>query len=273
MIKLYRGDCRTILKTLPDKSVYCVVTSPPYWRVRDYGHTEQVGNESSPNNYVGELVNIFHEVRRILRDDGTLWLNIGDTTNNRRRIRSTSHQPSLNGFSEKTWAESTKLGLTQLSINDGDLKEKDICGVPWLLAFAMRRNGWFLRQEIIWAKSFGKPEPSKDRLPHRHEQIFLFSKMKYHYFNREFLPPYASGSVWYIPPLGRSDHSAAFTEALVSPCIIAGCPVGGTVLDPFGGSGTTGVVAEKLGRDAILIELNDEYASVTEHRIAEEHVK
>lgn len=266
-VEIVTGDCRDVLKTLPNESVDCVVTSPPYFALRDYGVDGQMGLELTPEQFAAQLVVVFQEVRRVLRPEGTVWLNLGDTANNRRRIRSTSHQPSLNGFSEVSWAEATKLGLTRLSINDGDLKEKDMCGVPWLTAFALRRDGWFLRQEIIWSKSFGKPEPSPDRLPNRHEQLFLLAKSKRHYFNREGLPSYAQGSVWEIPPTGRSDHGASFTAAIVEPCIIAGCPKGGTVLDPFGGSGTTGLVADALGRSATLIELNAEYAAAARARL------
>jgi len=267
-VRVIEGDCLSVLPKLPTGSIHCVVTSPPYWRVRDYGHASQLGWEACPNEYVTRMVTVFREVRRTLREDGTVWVNLGDTTNNRRRIRGTSHQPSLNGFKECSWAEATKAGLTQLSINDGDLKEKDMCGVPWLFAFAMRRDGWFLRQEIIWAKSFGKPEPTKDRLPNRHEQIFLFSKSKRYYFDRGALPAYATGSVWQLPPIGRADHSASFSEALVRPCVSAGCPPRGTVLDPFGGSGTTGKVASDLGREAVLIEINSEYVANSRSRLA-----
>lgn len=261
------GDVRQRLHDLADESVHCVVTSPPYFGLRDYGHAEQIGLEPTPDAYVAELVDVFREVRRVLRSDGTFWLNLGDTANNRRRIRSSSHQPSLNGFKESTWSEATKLGLTRLSINDGDLKEKDAMGVPWKAAFALRADGWYLRQEIIWSKNFGKPEPSVDRVPNRHEQIFLLSKSRRYYFDRASLPDYASGSVWQVPPRGRSDHGAAFTEKIVYPCILAGCPTGGTVLDPFFGAGTTGLAAAELGRSCVGIELNPEYAAVAADRL------
>jgi len=267
---IFTGDCRNVLRNLADNSVNCCVTSPPYYGLRDYGVDGQIGLERKPEEFVAELVGVFREVRRILRDDGTLWLNLGDTANNRRRIRTTSHQPSLNGFAEPSWAEATKMGLTRLSITGGGLKEKDAFGIPWLVAFALRLDGWYLRQEIIWSKNFGKPEPSTDRLPMRHEQIFLMSKSKRYHFDRSKLPAYASGSVWDVPPVGRSDHGAVFAEKLVEPCVLAGCPEGGTVLDPFGGAGTTGIVADRLARDAVLIELNPDSCSAAQTRLRSE---
>lgn len=261
------GDCLTSLKTMADKTVNCCVTSPPYFGLRDYGVAGQMGLEATPEEFVTALVTVMREVRRVLTDDGTLWLNLGDTMNNRRRIRSSSHQPSLNGFSELSWADATKIGLTRLSILDGDLKEKDTIGIPWMVAFALRREGWFLRQEIIWSKNFGKPEPSRDRLPNRHEQIFLLSKNKQYYFDRSSLPDFARSTVWEIPPTGAKGHGAAFSARLVEPCILAGCPIGGTVLDPFGGSGTTAGVAVAHGRKAILCELNPEYAALVPSRV------
>lgn len=266
-VEIIHGDCRAALEFMPSRSVNCIVTSPPYFGLRDYGVAGQMGLEPTPAEFVTALVGVLHEARRVLRDDGTLWLNLGDTANNRRRIRASSHQPSLNGFNEPTWAEATKMGLTRLSINDGDLKEKDMCGVPWLTAFALRADGWFLRQEIIWSKNFGKPEPSVDRLPNRHEQVFLFSKSKRHFFDKAALPAYATGSVWNIAPTGRSDHGAAFASALIEPCILAGCPPGGTVLDPFFGAGTTGLVAQQHGRNCIGIELNADYIDIAKKRL------
>lgn len=266
-IEIITGDCRSVLQSIPAESVNCIVTSPPYFGLRDYGVDGQIGLEMKPQEFVDELVSVFREARRALRDDGTLWLNLGDTSNNRRRIRASSHQPSLNGFEEPSWAEATRLGLTRLSITDGGLKEKDAFGVPWLVAFALRADGWYLRQEIIWSKNFGKPEPSSDRLPTRHEQIFLLSKSKRYHFDRSKLPSYATGSVWEIPPVGRSEHGAAFSEKVVEPCVLAGCPEGGTVLDPFGGSGTTALVADRLNRNAVLIELNPEFAEDARRRV------
>jgi DNA modification methylase len=266
-VQILNGDCREVLRTLADGSVHCVVTSPPYFGLRDYGMSDQIGLEGSHDGYIAELVGVFEEVKRVLRPTGTVWLNIGDTANNRRRIRSTSHQPSLNGFKEPTWAEATKLGLTRLSVNNGDLKEKDMFGIPWMLAFSLRASGWYLRQEFIWSKNFGKPEPSADRMPARHEQVFLLSKSKNYFFDKEAAPDYAKGSVWEIAPKGRSDHGASFAEAIVEACVLIGCPNGGTVLDPFGGAGTTGLVADRLQRNAILIELNPEYAEMAERRI------
>lgn len=266
-IEILTGDCIDRLTSLECGSVHTCVTSPPYFGLRDYGHDGQIGLEPTPDDYVARLVEVFREVRRVLRDDGTLWLNLGDTMNNRRRIRSTSHQPSLNGFKEGSWAEATKMGLTRLSITDGGLKEKDAFGIPWLVAFALRSDGWYLRQEIIWSKNFGKPEPSIDRLPTRHEQIFLMSKSKRYYFDRPNLPAHAMGSVWEIQPVGRSDHGAVFSEKVVEPCILAGAPAGGVVLDPFFGAGTTGVASRRLGRRCVGIELNPDYAQIAEDRI------
>lgn len=268
-MSIINGDCLEVLQTMPDGCVHTCVTSPPYFGLRDYGHDGQIGLESTPDEYVARLVDVFREVRRVLRGDGTLWLNLGDTSNNRRRIRRTSHQPSLNGFSEMTWAEATKAGLTRLSITRDGLKEKDMFGIPWMVAFALRAEGWFLRQEIIWSKSFGKPEPTADRLPNRHEQIFLLSKLKNYYFNRAALPNYARGSVWEIPPMGLTGHGAAFAQGVVTPCILAGAPPGGLVLDPFAGSGTVAMVATRHGRGSIGIELNPDYIDLARARLSD----
>jgi site-specific DNA-methyltransferase (cytosine-N4-specific) len=267
MIQIIKGDCRKILGSLRSASVDCCITSPPYFNVRDYGVKAQIGLELIPREYADQIVSVFREVRRVLRNDGTLWLNLGDTMNNRKRIRSSSHQPSLNEYKEPSWAEATKKGLTRLSVSDGDLKEKDMFGMPWAIAFALRADGWFLRQEIIWRKNFGKPEPSVDRLPNRHEQIFLLSKSKNYYFNRSALPSYANTTVWDISPTGRSDHGASFSENIAEACILAGCKKNGTVLDPFSGLGTTGVVAQRLKRNAVLIEIKTAYVKATRQRL------
>jgi site-specific DNA-methyltransferase (cytosine-N4-specific) len=269
-VRLLQGEAFETLARLENGEFDCCVTSPPYFGLRDYGMAQQIGLEATPEIYIQRLVLVFREIRRVMKPTGTLWLNLGDTANNRRRIRSTSHQPSLNKFSEDTWAEATKKGLTRLSLTHGGLKEKDAFGIPWAVAFALRTDGWFLRQEIIWAKNFGKPEPSPDRLPNRHEQLFLFSACKNYHFDRNALPAYASGSVWFIPPHGRQDHGAAFSRRLVEPCLLAGCPLGGSVIDPFAGSGTTGVTAASLGRSATLIELNPDYVEIATRRLAQD---
>lgn len=229
----------------------------------------EIGLEQTPKEYIAAMVEVFRCVRDVLADDGTLWLNIGDTANNRRRIRSSSHQPSLNGFTEPSWAEAARMGLTRLSVNDGDLKEKDMMGIPWMLAFALRANGWYLRQEIIWSKNFGKPEPSVDRLANRHEQVFLLSKSKRYFFDKSALPEYATGSVWSVPPVGAKGHGAAFSVGLVRPCILAGSRPGDIVLDPFMGSGTTAAAAIQHGRQYLGCELNPEYGALQAERINE----
>jgi DNA modification methylase len=157
--------------------------------------------------------------------------------------------------------------MTRLSVSTWGMKEKDAMGIPWAVAVALRADGWYLRQEIIWRKTFGKPEPAKDRFPSRHEPIFLFSKNKRYYFDRASVPNWADSSVWEIPPTGHREHGAAFPPALIDPCILAGCPIGGVVLDPFGGSGTTGLVSSRLQRNAILLELNPAYAAMARARI------
>ena len=261
------GDALEQLRLLPSDSVHCVVTSPPYYGLRDYGVAGQIGLESSPDEYVLALVDVFREVRRVLRDDGTLWLVIGDCYNNRRRLKSTSHQSALNGFQQTNWKKAAAAGMTRMSINTNGLKEKDVFGVPWLLAMSLRSSGWYLRQEIIWVKTFGKPEPVRDKLALRHETIFMLSKSKSYRFDKNAMPEWSRSSVWTVAPIGQDRHGAAFPPALVEPCILAGCPEGGTVLDPFGGAGTTGLVADRLGRDAVLIDLNPEYAELARRRI------
>ena len=265
--RILTGDALTVLRTLPDESVQSCVTSPPYFGLRDYGHDGQMGLESTPDEYVAGMVAVFREVRRVLKLDGVMWLNVGDTMNNRRRIRSSSHEPSLNGFAEETWADSTRRGMTRMSLTHDGLKEKDTFGIPWMLAFALRSDGWYLRQEIIWAKGFGKPEPSPDRLPSRHESVFILSRSKRYAFDRSSLPEYASGSVWSVPPTGAHGHGAGFTDLLVSPCVKASSATGDVVLDPFGGAGTTALVSAKLGRDSVSIELNPDNVALAAKRI------
>lgn len=256
------GDCRETLKALPHGSVHCCVTSPPYFGLRDYGMADQIGVEQTPQAFVNELVAVLREVRRTLRDDGTLWLNLGDSYS----------------------------------------KTKQLIGIPWRVAFALQDDGWVLRQEIIWHKPNAMPDGSKDRCNRAHEHIFLLSKNTKYFFDsdairepsvragekpggnrnvdasrndagRDMAKPVAETrtkrSVWAVAPSTyRAAHFATFPPELIEPCILAGCLVGGTVLDPFGGSGTTAGVANAHGRNAILCELNPEYAALMPERVA-----
>lgn len=297
-VVIYPGDCLTTLKTLPDKVFNCCVTSPPYFGLRDYGHEEQIGLEETPDEYVAKLVEVFHEVYRVLMDNGTLWLNLGDSyTSGRRTWRASDNKDS------KNCREMSKRCPTLVG-----LKPKDLIGIPWMVAFALRADGWYLRQDIIWAKPNPMPESVTDRCTKSHEHIFFFSKSKEYYFDNEAIKepvapssiarlsqknlPNQKGSyrvpgktngpmkavgnktlrnkrdVWNIVTLPfKGAHFATFPPDLVKPCLLAGCPKDGVVLDPFGGAGTTGLVAKRLGRKAFLCELNPEYVEIAKKRI------
>lgn len=262
-LTIYQGDCRHVLSSMPEKIVQTVVTSPPYWGLRDYGHGDQLGLERTPEEYVANMVAVFREVRRVLRDDGTLWLNLGDTYG----------------------------------------KDKQLVGIPWRVAFALQSDGWYLRSDIIWAKPNPMPESITDRPTKAHEYLFLLTKSPRYYYDADAIrEPHTESTltrVEYglkhrhpadvgvgIPPVdvermgerfanpaGRNArtvwtiatqpypgaHFATMPEALVEPCIKAGSKTGDIVLDPFGGSGTVAQVANRLNRRAILIDLNPDY--------------
>ena len=295
------GDCRDVLATLPAASVHCCVTSPPYFGLRDYGMGAQIGLEATPEAFIAELVAVFREVRRVLRDDGTLWVNIGDSYSN-----AGTCQGDRDGAVSGDVDEHRKVSAGYRARVEG-LKNKDLIGIPWMLAFALRADGWYLRHEIIWHKPNPMPESVTDRCTKAHEYVFLLSKSaKYFYdagaiaeagvypagtkgakgsserFNTPGVnsrpPEYKiySGtrnkrSVWTVATQPFSGaHFATFPPALIEPCILAGCPAGGTVLDPFGGAGTTGLVADRLQRSAILIELNPAYAAIASDRITDD---
>lgn len=270
-VTIRHGDCREILRTLADDSVDCCITSPPYFGQRDYGVRRQIGLEATPSIFVSELALVFEEVRRVLRPQGTFWLNIGDSFNNRTRVRTSSHKPgdaNGHGFSDKkSWAEAARDGEVRMSILQPGLKEKDLIGIPWAVATALKGAGWLLRQEIIWNKSVAKLDVATDRPATRHEQIFLFSKSKTYHFDRAALPAAFRGSVWTVSATGHDEHGASFPTALVEPMVLAGCPAGGVILDPFAGAGTTGLVASRLKRDAFLIELNAQFAAAARRRM------
>lgn len=281
------GDCLQSMQSLTEESINCCVTSPPYFGLRDYGVDGQIGLEQTPEEYVTKMVEVFREVRRVLRDDGTLWLNLGDSYG----------------------------------------KGKQLLGIPWKVAFALQADGWYLRQDIIWSKSNPMPESVRDRCTKSHEYIFLLSKSQRYYYNNDAIREPHTGeaakavavgfkevgqrginssvrrgltdgqstqfskkghsgyfgadgkcllnplgknkrSVWSVPTQSvKGAHFATFPPALIEPCILAGCPVDGVVLDPFGGSGTTAGVAIKNGRRAILCELNPDYAEMVAERV------
>lgn len=259
-------DARLAVSLMDEQSVHTCVTSPPYFGLRDYGHDGQMGLEETPEAYVAGMVELFREIRRVLRDDGTLWLNLGDSYNNRTRIRTSSHKPIADG-DRKSWAQSAADGEVRMTITKNGWKEKDLFGVPWMVASALRLDGWFLRQEIIWHKPVAKLDVAQDRPVNRHETIFLLSKSKCYYFDGAAMPKWSRGSVWAVAATGHQKHGAAFPPDLIEPCVLAGAPVGGTVLDPFGGAGTTGLVAKRNGRNSILCEINPDYADMAEARI------
>lgn len=291
---ILQGDALEQLRHLPPESVHTCVTSPPYYNLRDYGAAGQIGNEASVEEYLQSLVSVFREVRRVLRADGTLWVNMGDSY----ATRSGSQPPTNTRNSCGHTAKHPPRGY----------KYKDLIGVPWQLAFALRADGWYLRQDIIWAKSNGLPESVRDRCTKSHEYIFLLSKQPRYYFDAEAISepiadsnarrygqdlagqqgsnrqpgkdapmkaalPRVSGrrnkrDVWTVSVSRyRCAHPAVFPEKLIEPCILAGCPEGGTVLDPFAGSGTTGAAAKRLGRDFIGCEIDPEYAQIARERI------
>jgi len=270
MIKILHGSCLDKLKDLEDQSINTCITSPPYWGLRDYGEGKQLGLEETPEEFVNNLVEVFKEVKRVLRDDGTVWLNLGDSY----------------------------------------LSKKQLVGIPWRVAFALQADGWYLRQDIIWHKPNPMPESVKDRCTKAHEYIFLLSKSVKYYFDNEAIKEdsiyapdktheverkkgYYKGkwsnpekgsrhdgsfkairekrnkrSVWTIATKPfKGAHFATFPMDLIEPCVLAGCPEGGTVLDPFGGSGTTALVANGHNRDAVLIELNEEYIEIAKKRL------
>lgn len=296
---IIHGDCLEILTTLPDNYVNCCITSPPYYGLRDYGVKGQIGLEKTLQEYIDKLVDVFREVRRVLKNDGTLWVNMGDT-------------------------------YCSTVATEG-MKPKDLMGIPWMLAFALRADGWYLRQDIIWHKTNSMPESVKDRCTKAHEYIFLLSKSRKYYFDNEaikepcvgFNNELVAGSkgtfkpntrrskgnnktfrgggvytnnrafnnsellktklsigntenktglrnkrdVWSVGTTGyKGAHFATFPEKLIEPCVLAGCPTGGIVLDPFFGSGTTGRVARKQGRNFVGIELNPDYCELAENR-------
>lgn len=308
-IQIYRGDCLAVLPSLTAQSVNCCVTSPPYFGLRSYipeNHPNkklEIGNEKTPEEYIDKLVAVFRDVKRVLRDDGTLWVNIGDSY-------------ARNGGAVTRPGSTAKAGNTRANVdtreksNASDIgcKQKDIIGIPWMLAFALRADGWYLRQDIIWHKPNPMPESVTDRCTKSHEYIFLLSKSPKYYFDNEAIKEDAQPDncvrnrddtklnncpgrskmgglktngyekrnkrdVWTVAAEPSTEkHFAMMPTSLVQPCILAGCPIGGTVIDPFCGTGTTARVAESLGRKAIIIELNEESVSIAKRRNSQQYL-
>lgn len=268
--RLLAGDSLKRLAELPDESFQTCVTSPPYWGLRDYGIEGQIGAELNVDDYVSSLVEIASEVKRTLRAEGTFWLNIGDSyTSGGRTWRQTDKKLPARGMN---YRPPTPEGL----------KPKDLVGVPWRVVSALQQDGWYLRSEIIWHKPNGLPESVKDRPSRSHEFVFLLSKnARYFYDHAAVKQPAFNGAgtvalrdVWSINTEPFPDaHFATFPRQLVEPCLLAGSKPGSTILDPFFGSGTSGLVAASLGRNFVGIELNPEYIEVAERRLDEAGVQ
>jgi DNA modification methylase len=307
---IIQGDCLSVLRSMPDQSVNCCITSPPYWGLRDYGVDGQLGLEKTPERYVARMAEVFREVRRVLKNDGTLWLNLGDSyVGGGRGGLGQCGDGSIEGG---RYENGQRIGLPTGKI-DG-YKPKDLVGIPWMVAFALRSDGWYLRQDIIWAKPNPMPESVTDRCTKAHEYIFLMSKNAKYYYDADAIrqphqlnsleryeyghnaPEDETGmvsaasktgafqskrmgdhvnelganrrSVWTVTTQPfREAHFATFPPKLIEPCVLAGCPEGGTILDPFFGAGTTGVVAKQNYRDYIGIELNHDYIRMAQRRI------
>lgn len=329
--RIHNMDCLNGLKLLDDNSVDCCITSPPYWRLRDYGCDEQLGLESTPEEYVAKMVKVFHEVKRVLKPEGTLFLNLGDSYAG--SGKGAANYPD-NAMKHKQGTNKGMVGASATTkVKYDGYKPKDLIGIPWSTAFALRADGWYLRQDIIWAKPNPVPESVTDRCTKSHEYIFLLAKSQKYYYDNEAIkepvsdatiqrlnqdiesqkgsdrvpnktngnmkavaPRYGGNkytkspdvfnrtksgnaydfreyrnkrSVWSVTTKPfKQAHFATFPEDLIKPCVLAGCPANGIILDPFMGAGTTAAVAINYGRNYIGFELNKEYCSIAEKRIA-----
>lgn len=305
---IYNDDALSALSTMQDGSVDCIVTSPPYYGLRDYGVKEQIGLEDTPQQFIERLKSVFKECRRVLKDSGTLWVNIGDSYSG--SGKGGANYPDNVVNTKQGTNKGSTIAPLPVKVPDGT-KPKDLIGIPWMLAFALRNDGWYLRQDIIWAKPNPMPESVTDRCTKSHEYIFLLSKSRNYYFDSKEIREKAvydavekeeepktryggakytespdkffrtkSGNaynytgyrnkrdVWFVSTKPyKGAHFATYPKELIAPCVLSGCPKGGVVLDPFFGSGTTGVVAIETGRHFVGIELNPEYVKIAQDRI------
>lgn len=300
------GDALAVLAAMPSDSVRCCMTSPPYWGLRNYGVDGQIGLEKTPEEYVSKVVRIFREVRRVLTPDGTLWLNLGDSY--ARDARKGQHKPGDSGKASYVYDRGGGRASAMRDLKACKLKPKDLIGIPWMIAFALRLDGWYLRADIIWSKPNVMPESVTDRPTKSHEYLFLLSKSEKYFYDIDAVrEPFVgqnehdrTGGKYAAP--GQTEHSsradgtrgsyktagrnrrtvwtintkpykgahfATFPAELPNICILAGSEPGDLILDPFAGSGTTCSVAKLLGRRFVGIELNSEYAALADKRIAE----
>ncbi len=264
-LQILTGDSRKLLPLLSADSVQCCVTSPPYWGLRDYAHPSQIGAEASPDQYVANLVEIFREVWRVLRKDGTLWLNVGDGYARNGGTGNCGPNAIVGNTKKLIQKRNCKVP------NCWGLKDRDLMGLPWRVAFALQADGWVLRSKITWLKKTAMPESVKNRPTNATEEIFLMSKAPNYYYDSEAVREPTDANLrncWTLgPDVSGKGHPAAFPRELARRCILLGSRPGDVVLDPFGGSGTTGAVAQELGRGAILVELNPEYSHISKQRI------
>lgn len=264
-LQVLTGDSLKVLPKLPEQSVQCCVTSPPYWGLRDYDNDAQIGAEASPEDYVANLVNVFREVHRVLHKTGTVWLNVGDGY---------ARNGGTGNCGPNAIVGNTKKLIQKRNCKVPDcwgLKDRDLIGLPWRVVFALQNDGWILRSKITWIKKTAMPESVRNRPTNATEEIFLFSKSKDYFYDHQAVRE-ASGAnlrnYWLLgPDISGKGHPAAFPRELARRCILLGTREGDTVLDPFGGSGTTGVVAQELGRKAVLIELNPRYVKMSKERV------
>ena len=264
-VTILTGDSRTVLRSLEAESVQCCVTSPPYWGLRDYDHPDQIGAEPSPEQYVENLVAVFREVRRVLRDDGTVWLNVGDGYARNGGVGSCGPNAKVGNTKKLIQKRNCKVPEVW------GLKDRDLLGMPWRVAFAMQADGWILRSRIVWIKKTAMPESVKNRPTNATEDVFLFAKQPSYYYDCQGVREESGANLrnyWRLGPDATGNgHPAAFPRELAKRCILLATRPGDTVLDPFGGSGTTGAVAQDEDRKAVLVELNAAYNDLAKKRL------
>lgn len=264
-VRVLTGDSRLVLPTLDAESIQCCITSPPYWGLRDYDHPAQIGAEASPDQYVENLVSVFREVRRVLKKDGTVWLNVGDGY-----ARNGGHGncgPNARVGNTKKLIQKRNCKVP----NIWGLKDRDLMGLPWRVAFALQADGWILRSRVVWIKKTAMPESVRNRPTNATEEVFLFAKSPTYFYDCQGVREETGANLrnyWRLgPDTSGNGHPAAFPRELVRRCILLSSRVGDTVLDPFGGSGTTGVVAKEENRRAVTIELNPAYNELSKKRL------